>query len=283
MEFNALKRNIRGGELSNQNENRHIAIHTVPRTYDMRSIVKKSTKSSTIRCVLTVLSLSAALVCGSLFADNRIEFPQISVFSADIAWKLDSSNLSVERLDNGRIAILTTQGILELGSGSQTEEFYPFKARYQAGAQFVRINAELYVLGMKNEDNFWGFNNDIHLLKYGESTPTKVWKCSSCTAPQVVDFYGGDNPLLVFASTAIGNQELRVSQLGTNKHWRINAAGYNLQLQPINVKHSNTQFEDVWIHMSRDRRHYPGSQEPSSVRLSEIDFSHKRSHIKDFG
>ena len=218
-----------------------------------------------------------------LFADNRSDNPHISVFTTDVAWKLDDSNLDVERLQNGHIAVLTTQGILELGTGSHSEEFHPFKSQYKAGVQFVRIDSELYVLGMKDEDSLWGFNNDIHLLKYGESTPTKVWRCSSCSTPQVIDFYGGDNPLLVFASTAIGNQELRVVQLGTNKDWRVNAAGYNLHLQPMDVKHSNTEFQDICIHMTRDRRHYPGSHEPTSVRLSEIDFTRKRSHIKDFG
>ena len=283
MKFIAFKRNKQGNERSEYGEIRETNAFSLPKSHNIRLIVKKSTKFRMFRRILAGLGLSIAMICGSIFADNRSEIPHISVFSTDLSWELDGSNLGVERLDNGRIAVLTAQGILEFGSGSQSGEFIPFKSHYHAGAQFVRINSELYVLGMKDEDSFWGFNNDIHLLKYGDSTPTKVWRCSSCTAPQVVDFNGGDNPLLVFASTAIGNQELRVAQLGTNKEWRVNAAGYNLHLQPMDVNHSNTKFEDICIHMTRDRRHYPGSHEPSSVRLSDIDFSQKRSHIKDFG
>lgn len=283
MKFIAFKRNKRGNEWSEYSEINEITTVKQPESCNMRPRVKDSTNLSIFRRILLVLGLGIAFISGSLFADARSEIPYISVFSTDFAWNLDSSSLDVERLDNGRVAVLTTHGILEFRSGSQSEEFIPFKSHYHGGAQFVRINSELYVLGMKDEDNFWGFNNDIHLLKYGESTPTKVWRCSSCTAPQVVDFNGGDNPLLVFASTAIGNQELRVAQLGTNKEWRVNAAGYNLHLQPMDVNHSNTKVEDVCIHMTRDRRHYPGSHEPSSVRLSDIDFTQKRSHIKDFG
>ena len=283
MKFIAFKRNKRGNEWSEYNEIREFSAVKPAELRNMRLRVKESSNLSIFRYLLVVLGLSTVLISGSLFADARSEMPHISVFSTDLGWNLDGSSLDVERLDNGRVAVLTTHGILEFGSGSQSEEFIQFKSHYHGGAQFVRINSELYVLGMKDEDNFWGFNNDIHLLKYGESTPTKVWRCSSCTAPQVVDFNGGDNPLLVFASTAIGNQELRVAQLGTNKEWRINAAGYNLHLQPMDVNHANTKVEDVCIHMTRDRRHYPGSHEPSSVRLSDIDFTQKRSHIKDFG
>lgn len=285
MQFIAHKRNNTGNERSEYSEIRENTKSTLPKSFDMRSIVKKSTKFSISRHILVVLRLSMVLICGSILADSQSENPHISisVFSTEVAWNLDDSNLDVERLENGRIAVLTTQGILEFGNGSRTEEFYPFKAQYKAGVQFVRINSELYVLGMKEEDSLWGFNNDIHLLKYGESTPTKVWRCSSCGAPQIIDFYDGDSPLLVFASTAIGNQELRVVQLGSNEEWRVNAAGYNLHLQPMDVNHSNTEFQDICIHMTRDRRHYPGSHEPSSVRLSDIDFTRKRSHIKDFG
>lgn len=283
MQFVAFKRNKRGNERSECSETSENTTSTLPKSFDMKSIVKKSTKFSIIRHTPVVLSLGIALICGSIFADNQSEIPHISVFSTEVAWNLDDSNLDVERLENGRIAVLTTQGILEFGNGSRSEEFYPFKAQYKAGVQFVRIDSELYVLGMKDEDSLWGFNNDIHLLKYGDPTPSKVWRCSSCGAPQVIDFYDGDSPLLVFASTAIGNQELRVVQLGSNKEWRVNAAGYNLHLQPMDVNHSNTEFQDICIHMTRDRRHYPGSHEPSSVRLSDIDFTRKRSHIKDFG
>ena len=283
MKFIAFKRNKQGNEQSVYSVIREISTVEPSEFRNMRLRVKESSNLSIFRYLLVVLGLSTVLISGSLFADARSEMPHISVFTTDLRWNLDSSSLDIERLDNGRIAVLTTHGILEYRSGSQSEEFIPFKSHYHGGVQFVRINSELYVLGMKDEDNFWGFNNDIHLLKYGESTPDKVWRCTSCTAPQVVDFNGGDNPLLVFASTAIGNQELRVAQLGTNKEWRVNAAGYNLHLQPMDVSHSNTKIEDVCIHMTRDRRHYPGSHEPSSVRLSDIDFTQKRSHIKDFG
>lgn len=62
-----------------------------------------------------------------------------------------------------------------------------------------------------------------------------------------MNFYDSDRPLLVFTAKARGNQELRVVQLGTNKEWQVDAAGYNLELQSMNIQGSSADLQDVCI------------------------------------
>ncbi|MCY3884652.1 MAG: hypothetical protein OXG24_06990 [Gammaproteobacteria bacterium] len=248
-----------------------------------KAVMIKHRSRRHLRLVAFAFGLGIAFLSGSIVADGRFGNSHNFDYSIHVGWNVDDPRTDIELLDGGLIAVLTTEGIFEFSSANREPTFHAFKTRYRGGVQFVRIDSELHVLGMKDEDNFWGFSNDIHLLKYGESSPERVWRCGSCTSPQVVNYYDSDRPLLVFASTARGNQELRLVQLGGNEEWRVDAAGYNLEITPKNIHGSNTGLQDVCIHMTRDRRHYPGSHHPMSVWLSEIDFSQKRSHITDFG
>lgn len=247
-----------------------------------RTTIGKFRTRLPLRSTFTLVVLFCALMVGSVVADNRLGLLHDALRSEHMFSRLVHTRDDIEWLSNGRVALLTQEGIYELKSSSNPPQFYPFRERYQPGIQFVRIDSDLYVVGMKDQDSLWGFSNDIHLLKYGESSPSKVWRCDSCSSPQIADLFDQDSPLLVFASTSIGNQELRVVDLRTNEIWRVNAAGYNLNLETVNVGTHNNARQDVCIHLSRDRRHYPGSSTSESVRLSEIDLDRKRSHIKDF-
>lgn len=197
-------------------------------------------------------------------------------------WGDDTWLSKLEALDENRVALLTPEGVLEFSNDFDLLRSYRFESKYNADVQFARIDSELYIVGMLAEDSFWRYKNDIHLLRYGESKPQKVWKCTHCRSPVVVYFYDYTNPLLVYASTGRGNQELRVLQLGTNKSWRMDSAGYHLHLERLGIPDAKFGLQNVLITLWQDTRRRQSFPPPTTLLLSEIDLSSRRAHLKDF-
>ena len=197
-------------------------------------------------------------------------------------WSVDGWHPSIEPIDDSRLAVLTDEGVFELSNDLELLNSYEFNTTYQAGVQFARIDNELYIVGSIWKDTFWGFNNDIHLLRYGESSPLKTWRCGACTRPRIVYFNDFSDPVMVYASTARGNQELRIVDLGTFDEWSVDAAGYRLSLQLIGVDEPSLGLQDVLITIWRDKRRRSSSDPATTVRLSDIDWTRKGTHIRDF-
>lgn len=197
-------------------------------------------------------------------------------------WGTNGWVSKLQELDESRVALLTSEGVFEFSNEFVLLDSYQFQHKYSADVQFVRIDSELYVVGMLSEDSFWRHKNDIHLLRYGESKPERVWKCAHCTPPRIVYFYDYVNPLLVYASTSRGDQELRVVQLGTNRSWDVNASGYYLSLEALGIPNSDYGLQDVLITLWQDTRRNESFPPPTTLLLSEVDFSLKRVHLRNF-
>ena len=231
-----------------------------------------------IAAVAIVCLLTVGLV-HSLEVITQVDDVDLSDFED---WDVDKWSSRFEAIDEDRFALLTPEGVLEFSNDFRFLRSYRFETTYEVDVQFVRIDSDLHILGMLWKDGFWGFKNDIHLLRYGESKPEKVWKCSFCDRPRVVHFYDYSNPLLVYAVRWRGNQELRVVQLGTDQSWRVDASGYHLGLESLGIPDPNFGLQDLLITVQRDQRRRLEFVPPTQLRLSEIDLTSKRTHIKDF-
>ena len=228
--------------------------------------------------------VALALVVGSGMSHSLEVVTQMD--DGDLAgydvWGTNGWVSKLEELDENRVALLTSEGVFEFSNEFVLLDSYQFQHKYSADVQFVRIDSELYVVGMLSEDSFWRHKNDIHLLRYGESKPEKVWKCAHCTPPRIVYFYDYINPLLVYGSTSRGDQELRIVQLGTNRSWDVNASGYYLGLEALGIPDSDYGLQDVLITLWQDTRRNESFPPPTTLLLSQVDFSRKRAHLRDF-
>ena len=237
-----------------------------------------STKRATRACsawfsiliAFAAISLSAFEVVGNL---DDLELPESEI----PLWVAD-----MEILSSGRMALLTPDGVIEVNEDFVQVDSYRFRDGPLVGEEFVRIDGELYILGMISKNSLFGYRNDIQLLRYGEERPHKVWRCSSCDAPSIGYFFNYQNPTMVYAVTALGRQELRIVQLGTYEEWSIPATDYHLMVEIIGSEDQSLGLQDFLVIMWRNRRMQPTFDPATILRLSNVDLSQPRTHIKHY-
>ncbi len=190
--------------------------------------------------------------------------------------------MDIEVIGDNRLAVLTPNRVHEVDFEFNELSHYELDHQYRNWMRLVRIDSQLYVLGMIYEDGFWGFKNDLHLIPYGESRPVKVWRCGHCGRPRIINFYDYENQTLVYAAYQRGRQELRIIHLGTLEEQKVSAIGYALDLRVVGIPDEARGLQDLVINAWRDQRFRLEFGKPTTIRLSQIDLSKKRSHILQF-
>lgn len=177
-------------------------------------------------------------------------------------------------LNDDVYALLSNQGVIEVDSNFRQLRAFKFDHEYRYGRQFVRIKDKLYIVGQVNRYRFFSERNDIHLLRYGDSSPLRSWKCGSrCLHPIIVNFFDYENPILIWKDLPKRRQHIRVVQLGTDREWRLDSSGFEPNIRRIGSWDKSKGLQDVFIDLRAYERRWPRAPKLAGVktiRLSEL-------------
>ena len=177
-------------------------------------------------------------------------------------------------LNHDTYALLTAKGVIELDTNFRQLNAYKFDEVYRYHVEFVRVEDELFVVGQTNKFRLLYERNDIHLLRYGDSAPSKVWKCGSkCLHPTIVHFFNYENPALAWENHRKGRQYVRVVQLGTKREWKLDTSGFKPWLYRIGYSLESRGLQDVFVDLIKVEFRWwkvPLETHVKTIRLSDL-------------
>ena len=191
-------------------------------------------------------------------------------------------------LNDDNYALLTGRGVFELDSDFRQFGAYKFKESYASLVEFIHVDDELHVIAQHNKLRiFFGDINDIHLLRYGEGTPSKTWKCgSACGHPVTAYFFDYDKPIMIWKDRSKRKQYVRAVQLGTEREWRFDSTGFTPHIRRIGSRNEAKGLQDIFIDLIRIESRFPKAPRrvrTKTIRLSDLNLLEEApKHLNDY-
>ena len=190
-------------------------------------------------------------------------------------------------LEGDVYALLTGIGVFELDTEFNKLRAYKFDETYGYHLDFVYLDDQLHIVAQHNKPRLFGNIRDIHLLRYGESTPLKTWRCGSgCLRPRFVNFFDYDKPLLIWEDVRKRKQYVRAVQLGTDREWRFDSAGFNPYIRRIGSWNEAKGLQDIFIDLIRIEGRglkAPERVRTKTIRLSDLNLLEEApKHLNDY-
>ena len=249
------------------------------------------------------ISRSCRVICQVWFGSLLLlllHAPNSRTFAAEVIGDLDHLRLEgkdylgfVEEVfspDEGTFAILTTLGVIEVDLNFNQLRSYRFDYRYDRYVSTVRVNGELHILGQRELLGFFRPpNNDVHLVRYGERAPVKIWECRWCSRPDSAYLLDYKNPVVAWRKVRgflfPKRETLRLMQLGTNREWSLEAPGHRIcshDRTVIGYKDETKGLQDISYNLERITNVAPGldyhCKNPyKTVRLSQVNLDDPKS------
>ena len=189
--------------------------------------------------------------------------------------------------EDGVITLLTTLGVIEVDLDFNLLRSYKFDYGYHKHVSAVRVNGELHILGQRQSLSLVRLiRNDIHLLRYGERAPIKIWECRWCSSPKFAYLLDHENPVISFNNVhgiRATRETLRVVQLGTNREWLLEAPGYricSIYRAVIGSNNPSKGLQDIVYNLERMPNpkfgHYRCHNSYKTIRLSQVDLDNPK-------
>ena len=190
-------------------------------------------------------------------------------------------------LEDDVYALLTGRGVFELGRDFRQLDAYKFDESYAYMVDFVYVYDQLYVVGQHNKFRIFGDIHDIHLLRYGEGTPLKTWKCGSgCLHPRFVNFFDYQKPVMIWADIRERKQYVRAVQLQTEREWRFDSKGFDPYIRRIGSWDEAKGLQDIFIDLIRIEGRglkAPERVRTKTIRLSDLNLLEEApKHLNDY-
>ena len=152
-------------------------------------------------------------------------------------------------LDEDTLMVLTSRGLFYLGQDLAVTDKYKFDSRYLKYMNFITINNELHIVGILDEDRFFGFGpprGELHILRIGESSPIQRWNCGLCYYANTVFLDYEDTESLIVAMGGRWCRKLRLFDFKLNEAFSLPYLKYYVYLRvidPIN----NEGKEQIYV------------------------------------
>ena len=222
--------------------------------------------------------------------------PNSTTFAAEVVAERDSLHIPGAKspvviarfleLNDDLYALLAGSGVIETDSDFRQVRAYKFDDFYSYYINFVRIDGELHVVGQLYEGIFVN-KHDIHVLRYGESTPLKTWRCGNgCGQPMSVNFFDFDNPVVIWGNYLKKKQYVQAVQLGTDREWRFDSVGFSPSIRRIGSRNEAKGLQDIFIDLIRIESRglkAPERVRTKTIRLSDLNLLEEApKHLNDY-
>ena len=229
--------------------------------------------------MLVSFGVTAHALCAEIVVDHT---------TLDLPGDRDSGGMTeLLILEDDLYALLTGRGVFELDAEFKQLRAYKFDQPYSYAVRFVYVDNELHVVGQMHKERLHWDVKDIHLLRFGESTPLKTWKCGSrCLHPMFVNFFDYDTPAMIWGDIRKRKQYVRVVQLGTEREWRFDSSGFNPYIRRIGLWDETQGLQDIFIDLIRIESRglkAPERMRTKTIRVSDLNLLEEEpKHLNDY-